>query len=284
MTHGPNPELMIRLLTASDMDACMHLKNAAGWNQTPEDWQLVLRLNPEGCFAGEVDGRVVGTAVVVEYGTRLSWIGMVLVDPDFRRHGFGRRLMDQAMARAGARTALVMLDASIYGQPLYHKLGFRDTGGVARLTGHARLDAAPEGVVPMRDTDLAAVAAMDRTAFGADRRALIEALFRRRPGSAWVRCRNGRIVAFCLGRDGTRCEQVGPVVAETAEDARSVAQAALNGSAAQFDVPESQGEFLCWLTGAGFTVQRTFSRMVLGEATVPGKTARLFAAAGPEFG
>ncbi len=265
----------------------MHLKNASGWNQVPDDWRLVLRLNPEGCFGGVCDGRLVGSAVVVEYGSLLSWIGMVLVDPDYRRHGFGRQLMDHALARARARTGVVMLDASVYGQPLYHKLGFRDTSTVARVTGVAHPLSGPGDATPLTAADVADLAAMDRTVFGADRLTLIEALHRRRPEGAFIRRRQGRITAYCLGRDGTQCSQIGPVVAENPEDARAVVQAALqslDGAAVQLDVPEAQGDFMRWLMDAGFSVQRTFSRMVLGDAPTPGEPARQFAAAGPEFG
>lgn len=292
MTHKtPAPveqrPLAIRLLTAADIDGCMYLKNVSGWNQMPDDWRLVLRLNPEGCFGGFCDGRLVASSVVVEYGTALSWIGMVLVDPDYRRHGFGRRLTEAAVIRARSRTQVVMLDASVFGQPLYQKLGFREVSRVARWTGAAPVMGSGEGVGPLTPADWAEVAATDRVVFGADRQTLLEALHRRRPDLAFVRRRQGRVVAYGLGRDGSLCQQIGPVVAETPDDARAVAGAALRalpGVKVQFDVPESQPGMTRWLTDAGFTVQRTFSRMVLGDATVPGDTARAFAAAGPEFG
>ena len=49
MTEAADVE--IRLLGAGDLPAAMRLKEAAGWNQTEEDWLRLLRLEPRGCFA-----------------------------------------------------------------------------------------------------------------------------------------------------------------------------------------------------------------------------------------
>ena len=76
-----------RLLFESDIPAAMQLKEAAGWNQTEDDWRRLLMLEPNGCFAAIKDGRLVGTTTTTTYGNDLAWIGMVLVDPQYRRQG-----------------------------------------------------------------------------------------------------------------------------------------------------------------------------------------------------
>ena len=58
---------MIRQMGDADIPAAMRLKHAAGWNQTPGDWQRLLRLEPAGCFVAEGDGLVVGSTTVVRY-------------------------------------------------------------------------------------------------------------------------------------------------------------------------------------------------------------------------
>ena len=71
----------IRLLFESDIPAAMTLKEAAGWNQTEEDWRRLLSLEPSGCFAAIKDERLIGTTTTTTYANELAWIGMVLVDP-----------------------------------------------------------------------------------------------------------------------------------------------------------------------------------------------------------
>ena len=81
-----------------DVAAGMRLKTIAGWNQTQADWHRFLELNPGGCFVALHQGRVVGTVTAIAYSGSVGWVGMMLVDPDFRRRGIGTRLMERAMA------------------------------------------------------------------------------------------------------------------------------------------------------------------------------------------
>jgi len=104
----------------------MELSRSAGWNQTMEDWEMLLRLDPQSCFAIEVDDRIVATTTLLCYGEKLAWIGMVLTRPEYRRMGFAQRLVETAMQRAAAlKIESVKLDATPEGQPLYEKLGFK---------------------------------------------------------------------------------------------------------------------------------------------------------------
>src|SRR6266566_9583484 len=90
----------LRLLQTADLASAIELSRLAGWNQTIEDWQTVLRLDPDGCFAIEVDDRIAATTTLLCYGTRLAWIGMVLTRPEYRRMGFARTLLATALQRA----------------------------------------------------------------------------------------------------------------------------------------------------------------------------------------
>src|SRR2546426_12200613 len=87
--------MKLRVMTIPDIPAGMRLKEIAGWNQTPADWERFLSASPEGCFVTEVEGRVVGTATTINYEDRFAWIGMVLVDPDYRGRGIGTRLLEK---------------------------------------------------------------------------------------------------------------------------------------------------------------------------------------------
>ena len=67
------------------------MSNAASWNQLPGDWERLMALSPDGCFALECSGRLAATTTVVCHGTDLAWVGMVLTAPEFRRRGFAER-------------------------------------------------------------------------------------------------------------------------------------------------------------------------------------------------
>ncbi|HZL28367.1 MAG TPA: GNAT family N-acetyltransferase [Acidobacteriaceae bacterium] len=116
---------VVRTLTPADVPSAMELSKAANWNQTPEDWLRVLQLAGEGFRCVEAAGKIVATASLLPYGTRLAWIGMVLTRPENRRRGFARELMEDLIARAeGNKIRTLKLDATNEGRPLYESLGF----------------------------------------------------------------------------------------------------------------------------------------------------------------
>lgn len=122
-----------RLLRAEDLHDAFTLSAAAGWNQTEADWKRLLLAAPDGCFAMEVDGKVVSTATIVTYGEQLAWIGMVLTSTEHRRRGYARLLVEKCLAVAAAKNiSCVGLDASEEGRPLYKELGFVDEQEVER--------------------------------------------------------------------------------------------------------------------------------------------------------
>ena len=282
------PPITVREMTAEDIPAGMRLKTLAGWNQVEADWRLFLDASPGGCFVTTDDQQVIGTVTTMSYGTRfgtrLGWIGMLLVDPDHRRKGIGTRLMRRAMQHLEACTTMG-LDATPLGRPLYERLGFRPVADLQRMV----LDSAPppgapqHGIVPLGQP---ADWALDRRAFGADRQDLLGALQARTPALAWQRTHSDRMQGYCLGRRGTTYTQIGPLVAKQVEDAVALCQAALRACAGEpvlLDVPLSKERFRRHLAELGFVDRRAFTRMVVG-ADPPGTFARQFVIAGPEFG
>jgi len=63
----------------------LRLNTLSGWNQTSADWERFLITSPRGCFVMEDSNNVVGTAATICYENRFAWIGMVLVDPEYRK-------------------------------------------------------------------------------------------------------------------------------------------------------------------------------------------------------
>src|SRR6185369_9144883 len=203
------PGIVIRLLFEADIPAAMQLKEAAGWNQTEEDWQRLLALEPNGCFAAMKDGRLVGTTTTTTYGNELAWIGMVLVDPQQRRQGIATQLMNVAIEYLKDKVATVKLDATALGEPVYERLGFRVESRFERWSGIANARNADTPRVLDHDDLLA----LDRIAFGADRSKLIEKLI----DDACVppvlqRDADGTLTGYALARRGTNADYIGPVV------------------------------------------------------------------------
>lgn len=200
----------IQVLRAGDVPAAMSLKEAAGWNQTRKDWELLLDLAPDGCFGIEAEGAIAATATAVIYGADLAWIGMVLTHPEWRGRGLARRLMEHAVEylhRQGV--GWIKLDATAMGRPLYRKLGFEDECAIERWMRPANSEPIGGCILPNKPNS----DSLDRAAFGTDRAQLLDALSRIEhaalPGGS-----------YAVGRPGTSAVYFGPCVSRTPEDAR----------------------------------------------------------------
>jgi ribosomal protein S18 acetylase RimI-like enzyme len=272
MTRGK-----LRLLHATDLDSAMELSRLAGWNQAIDDWQTLLRLDPQGCFGIEVDDRIVATTTLLCYGTRLAWIGMVLTMPEYRRMGFAQRLVQAALERAAAlKIKSVKLDATPEGQPLYEKLGFETEQIVERWYHDGHWTHPPE-----KPNSASAQYSLetDLEAFGTDRTLLLRELELRNPPITVAG-------ACCFSRDGTRARYLGPCVAQEQKAARLVIEPCLRGSPESgwyWDLLSTNTNALELAKEFGFVPQRRLERMVLGNS-VKKNDEMVYAIAGFELG
>lgn len=217
---------MIRLMAKSDIPSVMLLKEAEGWNQTETDWVTIQQIEPGGCLVFERAGTVVGTVTVVCYGKRLGWIGMMLVDVEYRRQGIGAALIEAALEYLDRReVSIAKLDATDVGRLLYDKFGFVDECTVERWirpSGDAqeeqKLDTG-EDTIGNWDQHL------DQEAFGLDRSRILDCLLAN-PGVRLFRASNAQ--AFL--RPGSKFQQIGPFVARDIHAAEVVLNKILDHS------------------------------------------------------
>jgi GNAT superfamily N-acetyltransferase len=274
-----------RAMGPDDVPAGLALCRQSGWNQTEADWRLLLE--PPSVFrVAEQQGRVVGCAGGVVYGSELAWICMVLVERSARGQGLGTRLVTQVLERLPPVGA-VGLDATPQGEPVYSRLGFAGASALGRLEATVALVKAPSGPRPITEADLPALLARDRAVFGTDRGRILRSALADAPEYAWCLGEGGaRAPAYCLGRGGANAAQIGPVVASSPEAALDVVAAAVahhTGRRFFLDAP-AWGEWRSALERRlGFREQRPFTRMYRGVAP-RSRPEHSYAVFGPEFG
>lgn len=284
--------IRLRLMTREDIPCGMRLKDLAGWNQTPADWEAFLSLRPEGCFVAEVEGRPAGTVTTIDHGGSFGWVGMVLVDPALRRRGIGTRLLEAGMeSLTGAGCETIKLDATPAGREVYLRLGFSDEYRLSRLVraGGSKLSLpeAPREILPLAKAGLPAVAAYDAPIFGKPRAEVLEIWRRRAPHRAHLLLGPGGLRGYSLGREGSRHEHIGPLVADSMEAAKALLQASLRAAGDRplvLDAFLHDRRWLDLLAALGFREERGFTRMFRGPNRFPGQPQRQWAASGPELG
>jgi GNAT superfamily N-acetyltransferase len=262
MIEGLHDRGMISRLTPNDIPRILELSSEAGWNQTPEDWRLLIDISPDLCFGIECNNQLAATATLVCYGTRLAWLGMVLTRTEFRRRGFARALVShilEAAGRLGIRT--VKLDATAQGQPLYESLGFVAEQEIQRWSGR--------GLGSESGTN-------DPSA---DRQRLKEFLVRRSQSPNDVEAES------ILHRKGLRASYLGPCLAHSRDSAAKLIQSVLAYDNGQWfwDLLPANSGAVELANRFGFTLDRRLIRMSRGAALREDEST-IYAIAGFEFG
>lgn len=266
----------------------VRLSAEAGWNQTAEDWRLMLR-HGQGWGRFTQAGQLVATTVLLPYDQRIAWLAMVLVAERHRHQGVASALMNQALQRCDDLKLAAGLDATPDGRRVYRTHGFRDLFGLQRLQcarpRHRAVEVEGVSLRELSTIDVKRVVGLDAEVFGAPRPEVVGHLQESLPQRALVAKSAGRLVGFLLARSGRRALHLGPVSAHRAEIAQALVSRALAGAKAPIviDVPDGQARFQAWLGGIGFVAVRPFTRMLRG-ADALGDPARAFAVAGPELG
>jgi GNAT superfamily N-acetyltransferase len=256
------------VVTRADLDDWSVITGWAAnesWNPGLADAPAFFAQDPGGFFVGRIDDEPVSAISVVNYGTDYAFLGHYLVRPDLRGRGHGLTTWKTALAHAGNRT--IGLDGVVAQQDNYRRSGFEPAYRTARFTGAAPAFDVPSDVRVVRPEDLADITAYDAGCTPADRPRFL-ARWLTGPGHhAAVRRSGDRVTGYGVIRPGHDCSRIGPLFADTAEDARAVF-AALTAEAAgrqvAIDVPETNPAGVALAEEAGFTPSFETARMYTG--------------------
>ena len=290
-TEPQPPRLAICALSSADLDGAQRLVAESGWNQVRADWELFTELGAAFKVLGS-SGELAATAATLPF-RNFGWISMVLVAKAHRRQGIATALLEHCIARLREQGLVPVLDATPAGRTVYRPLGFHDGWPITRWRRTERgapsvVAAAADGttVRPLAERDWPGLVSLDTPAFGADRMNLLRRLAARSRDFACVAEQRGEITGYLLGRDGRQATQVGPIVAYAEGPAKALlahALARIDGPVL-LDVLDLHSGFAPHLVAAGFSVERSYTRMTLDREAAFGDAHLMVAIAGPELG
>lgn len=266
----------IRALKPSDLASASELSVLAGWNQNVGDWEMLAGLPQAHCFCIEADRQIVSTSTLLCYGKSLAWIGMVLTRPEYRGHGFARRLFDHVLHHAEQlQIETLKLDATEQGKPLYESYGFHAEQPIERWSRAATTNS---NSVPSSVFFTGDLRALDQEAFGADRSFLLDRLAAR---GAFCHTPNG----FLFTRAGRNTSYLGPCIARDFETARELLTNTVHQSETSWswDLLPGNNNAVRVAHALGFTRRRSLTRMARGKA-LRGRDDLVYAIAGFELG
>lgn len=249
------------------------------WNQTPQDWAIFAQLGSIHVVRDE-HGRIIASGAVLPLGDSAAWISLILVTPEFRGQGLGRAVFEHCLKEVQAMKRTAMLDATPDGERLYSQYSFASLWRLTRWH-RAGVPGIEPGARPHTPTAPETITALDAQALGFARHALLANLMARNDTDV---VRHAQAIAIV--RAGRVARHIGPLLASD-ELAAANLLSNIAGATAEplfIDVPDDHPLMREHLYAAGFTPQRGFARMALGEAAPQGMTAFIHAIAGPEFG
>jgi GNAT superfamily N-acetyltransferase len=275
--------LEIKPLTDDLLDEADRILMAA-FRSPSRKAELVLyrALQPNSWLMAEVDGAPVGLGGVTSYGP-FAYLGLMAVDPAMQRRGIGRALVEALVIRARELGgAMVLLDASAAGAPVYERVGFVEDDRVRVYICEAQnsqRDAnrtATQEVTPLTQDDLPALVAFDAGYFGVPREAVLAMCLRLSADRALLtRDTTGAINGYLIAFEG----RIGPWIAATPEAAEALLAQALKlpfSTTPSVFVPAQNRDATELLERSGFGSSRELRHMRYGGEPALQRRERIY--------
>ena len=206
--------LSIRPFREGDIEFAYKLDVMEQWGDTRRDIRRMFSYEPEGCFIAEVDGEPVGHVFSVSY-KRLGWIGLLILETEYRRRGIGTILTKKAMAyllSCGVETIKLEVVPAL--SKLYRKLGFKGEYDSLRFMGVREETASSRNysINVMKRRGIKELASFDAEYFGANRIKVLSNLQQENPELCLVSSLRSRIVGYIICRKAETGHRIGPWV------------------------------------------------------------------------
>jgi len=234
--------LKIRRLGENELQIALDMAMDEGWNPGLEDGPAFYAADPDGYFAGEIDGELINVISAVRYGDGFGFIGLYICKSEHRAKGYGHQIWQHAMDYLGAR--LLGLDAVNEQTASYAEHGFRSVYRNIRQTGISLCDTPMDPrIAPLGQGLYPSVRDYDRRFFPGPREDFLKLwtapMLETRRGFAFVE--DGDVKGYGVIRQCHEGFKIGPLFADTAEIADTLYRALagqVKGQTVILDTPE----------------------------------------------
>ncbi|MGI9558213.1 MAG: GNAT family N-acetyltransferase [Thermodesulfobacteriota bacterium] len=215
-----NTTFQIRPMTAGEVGIAIDWAAREGWNPGLNDARCFYAADPGGFLVGLLGNEPVAVISAVKYGKTFGFIGLYIVEPQFRGRGFGLRLWRAATERLQGR--VTGLDGVVEQQDNYKKSGFRYCCRNARYEGKDFAGGADGGVFEVAPEMFDEVRDYDRTVFSEERDGFLkEWIFQNGAACVAVR-RRGRLTGYGVLRPCRDGYKAGPLFADSRQEAEAI--------------------------------------------------------------
>jgi len=258
-------------MKADDFTFAVQLANTMNWNMAIEDFEFMMKLEPQGCFVLFHGSERLGICTSVSFGS-VGWFGNLVVKGGYRREGAGSLLVKHAidyLKNKGVETI------GLYAYPhlirFYESFGFKPDISFLVLQGKAGLLSTEGSVRKVNKQDVPEVIEFDSQCFGANRTKLLEPILLDTGNLCYIATENCGIAGYVAAKVYGTMAEVGPLICHTNHVEAAVVLlktilSRLNGLAVSMYIPKKEMVLLNMLSKAGFREDIGVARMFLGPA------------------
>ncbi|MGO1297314.1 MAG: GNAT family N-acetyltransferase [Vibrio sp.] len=212
----------LRKMRVDDIAQAYQLTQNLHWPHRQEDWLTMF--NVSTAIVMEHEGKVIGTACVVEQGSYAS-IGLVVIADEYQGYGLGRKIVTAIMQESQCPS--FFLSATKAGHPLYEKLGFKEYARIKQYQGYVScpdnqpLNNDHQTIRVMQSGDYATVLELLNQASGMDREKVFKEILSETQQTIVLE-RDNTLVGIACYRHFGRGDAIGPVIAINDADAKAL--------------------------------------------------------------
>jgi predicted GNAT family N-acyltransferase len=256
-------------MVSDDVSFAIHLTDTMGWDLVEEDFQLMMGLEPDGCFVAQADLERVGLATTIRFG-RVGWLGNVIVKETHRNKGVGSMIVKHSLTYLTTHQVhTVGLYAYIDKVPFYQKLGFQYDSDFVVMKGRGCSLPVEPYTRSITKHEHQTLTNMDSLCFGASRRTLLAPILLNKDNVCYVAGENEELLGFIVAKVYDGVVEIGPLTCRRDHDDVAIAllKATINqlqGRVISIILPEKESTITDTLRGLGFRDHFHVARMFYG--------------------
>jgi GNAT superfamily N-acetyltransferase len=187
-----------------------------GWNPGLHDPDCFYLADPNGFFAGKLNGNIIAIGSAVVYDNFFAFCGFYIVDEHYRGQGYGLALTKKRLAYVGQRNA--GLDGVSNMLNKYTKLGYKLAHYNARYRGIAFHPDVKvnKAIIPLSEIDFKLIVNYDRQHFPALRTEFLRCWINQPQGTSLGYMRDGKLCGYGVIRVCQHGYKIAPLFADNA--------------------------------------------------------------------
>ena len=258
--------LNIRKMRKEEVGFAIELAADEGWNPGIHDGRCFYVTDPGGFFIAELEDEPMGCISAVSYGGSFGFLGLFIVEPEFRGQGIGSRLWKKGLSYLEGHN--IGLDGVLEQQEYYLREGFKLAYCSVRYEGMGG-GAMSEGVVDLSDVPFDELVEYDSTIFSEPRGQFLRCWVNQPEGAALAVLEGEKLAGYGVVRKCRIGYKIAPLFANSdsiAEELFVALKARVPDQPIFLDVPLTNPSAISLARRHNMNVVFETVRMYTGEA------------------